>query len=139
MITIIDYKMGNVGSIVSMLARLGVEAELTSDPARIAGARKLVLPGVGAFDDGVRNLAELGITPVLQELLTTAPVPFLGICLGMQLLADSSEEGSLNGLGLIRGRVVRFRPSDPSVKVPHMGWNTVISVRPHYQIGRAHV
>jgi glutamine amidotransferase len=131
-ITVIDYQMGNAGSIMSMLARIGAEAELTSDPARIRAAEKLVLPGVGAFDDGMRHLTELGIAETLVEKMRMTSVPFLGICLGMQLLADSSEEGTLPGLGIVPGRVVRFRPSAPGVKVPHMGWNTIQPARPHY-------
>lgn len=129
MITIVDYNMGNLGSIRNMLKRLGAVAEITSDPERVAAATKLILPGVGAFDAGMKALHASGLVPVLNRRVNEARVPTLGICLGMQLMMDGSEEGTLGGLGWIRGRALRFRPDDPALKVPHMGWNSVQNLR----------
>lgn len=129
MITIVDYRMGNLGSISNMLKKIGVQALITSDPEAIATASKLILPGVGAFDAGMENLERTGLVPLLNERVLQAHVPTLGICLGMQLMTRSSEEGQRPGLGWIDARALRFRPSDPSLKVPHMGWNRVKPTR----------
>lgn len=130
MITIVDYGMGNLGSIVNMLRRAGFEARASSEPAEIAAASKLILPGVGAFDSGIQHLDELGLRAVL-ETRAQAGTPVLGICLGMQLLFEGSEEGQLPGLGWLRGRCVRFRfeAGQERLKVPHMGWNEVAPTR----------
>ena len=98
MITIVDYNMGNLGSIRNMLKKLGVEAQITADPQVIAGANRLILPGVGAFDAGIDRLHSSGLIPVLNERVVQARVPTLGICLGMQLMTRSSEEGRRAGL-----------------------------------------
>lgn len=125
MIAIIDYGMGNLGSIKNMLSRIGVESVITSDPKVIAEADRLILPGVGAFDHAMANLDRLGLIPLLNERVLDQKVPLLGICLGMQLLTRGSEEGSLRGLGWIEAETVRFRfPEDSGLRVPHMGWNT---------------
>ena len=130
MITVIDYNMGNVGSIANMIAKLGGKATLTSDPALLRSADKLILPGVGHFDRGMANLAELGIAPVLAERVVGARVPVLGICLGMQLMCRASQEGDCKGLGWIDADVVRFDPAaHPGMKVPHMGWNVARPVK----------
>ncbi len=123
MITIVDYGMGNLASIANMLKRIGCPSVTTADPAAIAAATRLILPGVGAFDTGMRNLRERGVVEVLEKRVRGDGVPLLGICLGMQLLAWSSEEGELPGLGWLEATAVRFR--GPGIKVPHMGWNTV--------------
>lgn len=133
MIAIVDYGMGNLGSIRNMLRRLGVEAAVTSDHSAIQSAQKLILPGVGAFDHGMQNLSRLGLIPVLNDVAIGKKTPILGICLGMQLLSQSSEEGQLPGLGWIDAETVRFRFPENSdrLKIPHMGWNFITCKKPH--------
>ncbi len=126
MITIIDYGMGNSGSIKNMLRKLGVASQITSDPKVIEEAGKLILPGVGAFDAGMANLRERGLAAVLDQRVKADRVPILGICLGMQLMTRRSEEGGLPGLGWIDAEARRFSvPPDSRLKVPHMGWTQV--------------
>jgi glutamine amidotransferase len=123
MIAVIDYSMGNLKSVSKALVRVGGEVVLTSDPRVAREADGIVLPGVGAFSQGVRNLEKRGFLPLLSEWRRTKK-PLLGICLGMHLLFTEGEEGGLHrGLDLIQGRVKRF---PDSVKVPHMGWNQMI-------------
>lgn len=120
MIAIIDYGMGNMHSVSKAVERLGFEAEVTSDPDRIAAAEGAILPGVGAFGDAMEHLKESGLQDVVVRYAASGK-PLLGICLGMQLLFTRSEEhGSHEGLNLLPGEVVRFRGD---YKVPHMGWN----------------
>ncbi len=123
-VAIVDYGMGNLRSVQKAFERLGHAAEVTRDPDRIVTARGVVLPGVGAFGACMTNLTTLGLAePVVHAI--RAGRPFLGICLGMQLLFDESDEfGPVAGLGILPGRVVRFR-ADDALKVPHMGWNAV--------------
>ena len=125
MITIIDYKTGNLASIANMLKKIGSPSVITSSAAEIARASKLILPGVGAFDTGMRNLIALGLLDVLNRKVLEDRVPILGICLGMQLFVGGSEEGELPGLGWVEGSVVKFKPelSEKKLKVPHMSWN----------------
>jgi glutamine amidotransferase len=133
MLLIVDYGMGNVSAIRNMLLRIGVaDVVISSDPTRCATASKIILPGVGAFDAAVRNLDERGLRGPLVEAARQR-VPILGICLGMQLLAEGSEEGVLPGLGLIPGLVKRFDPAAFSSRqrIPHMGWNDVKVARAH--------
>ena len=135
MIHVVDYGVCNLGSILNMCRRLGVEAVVTARAEEVEGAERLILPGIGAFDAGMRNLNERGLSAPLQRAAKERRVPILGICLGMQLMAESSSEGSLPGLGWVTGRVKHFtelagRPV-PGVKFPHIGWNYVESVRPH--------
>lgn len=127
MIVVVDYGMGNIGSILNMLKRIGAPARISSVPGEIATAQKIILPGVGAFDRGMSALAERGLLPVLHAKALQERVPVLGICLGMQLLTEGSDEGRLAGLGWVQGRSIRFRPdaANSRLKVPHMGWNTV--------------
>lgn len=124
MITIIDYKTGNLGSIQNILKRIGEQSVITSDKEEIARATKLILPGVGAFDTGMSNLNNLDLVDVLNEKVIIHKTPVLGICLGMQLLSMGSEEGTIPGLGWINGMTVRFKFNNVSeYKIPHMGWN----------------
>jgi glutamine amidotransferase len=129
MITIIDYGMGNLGSVVNMLRRVEVECEVTGDPARIASASRILLPGVGAFDAAMERIDAAGIRPVLDDKALRQRVPVLGICLGMQLLTRGSEEGMQPGLGWIPADTRRL-PGDLGIKIPHMGWNVAERTRP---------
>ena len=122
MIAIIDYGMGNLRSVQKALERVGAEALLTEDPACIAHSPAIVLPGVGAFGDAIETLRHTGLDEAIREAIEEGR-PFLGICLGMQLLFEESEEmGQHKGLGVFGGRVVRF---DTALKVPHIGWNQI--------------
>jgi imidazole glycerol-phosphate synthase subunit HisH len=133
MIVIIDYGMGNLGSIKNMLKKAGFPSEITNDPSEIEKAEKIVLPGVGAFDTGMRNLQENGLIPLLNQKAMVEKVPVLGLCLGAQLITDRSEEGKLPGLGWVKGETVRFRfeKENQNLKVPHMGWNILQIVQDH--------
>ncbi|HXT16701.1 MAG TPA: imidazole glycerol phosphate synthase subunit HisH [Gemmatimonadaceae bacterium] len=132
MIVIVDYGVGNLRSIANMFRKIGHAAEISSDPETIERATKLVLPGVGAFDHGMIELTKRGLLPVLNRKVLDEGTPVIGLCLGMQLLARSSEEGSVPGLGWIDAEVVRLAlPPGSPLKVPHMGWNQVRAVRPH--------
>jgi glutamine amidotransferase len=124
MIAIIDYQMGNLRSVQKALERVGHPAVITSDPAEITQAEKVILPGVGAFEDCMAELNRRGLVEPIKDVIA-ADTPFLGICLGLQLLFDVSyENGTHEGLGVLKGEVVRFDvPSE--LKVPHMGWNTL--------------
>jgi glutamine amidotransferase len=124
MIAIVDYGMGNLRSVEKALQKVGEEALVTNDAGKIRNSKGVVLPGVGAFRDCMRNLRQYGLIEPLYKFIQ-AGRPFLGICLGLQLLFTHSEEfGRYEGLGVIKGRVVRF-PNLPRLKVPHMGWNTI--------------
>jgi glutamine amidotransferase len=129
-VSIVDYGICNLGSIRNMLHKLGIESRVAGSAAEVALAEKIILPGVGAFDHGITALRERGMVDALRESAIGRRVPFLGICLGMQLFGSSTEEGTMEGLGLIPGRCVRFRPAGEStLKVPHMGWNEIVPRR----------
>ncbi len=132
-IVIIDYGMGNLGSIANMLKKVGAKAVISSDIATIENADKLILPGVGAFDHGMRNLNELGLIPLLNTKVLQDKTPTLGVCLGMQLFSQKSEEGILSGLGWIEAETRRFNFNQEQLglKVPHMGWNLINLKQPH--------
>lgn len=126
MITIVNYGMGNLGSVQNMFKRIGVPSEISGDPEVVAKASKLLLPGVGAFDAAMQKIAESGLREVMDRKVLEEKVPTLGICLGMQLLTNGSEEGVLPGLGWIPARCFRFSfPEGSKLKIPHMGWNYV--------------
>lgn len=130
MITIVDYGMGNLGSVRNMFKRIGVESQITGDLAIIEKAEKLLLPGVGAFDTAMQQINEGGFRELLNKKVLEEKVPTLGICLGMQLLTNSSEEGKLPGLGWIAAKTVKFSFEEGSpLKVPHMGWNRIYEKR----------
>ena len=130
MIAVIDYGMGNVGSIINMLRKIGVESILTNEENVIDHADKLILPGVGAFDKGMQNLNESGLSDVIKKNVKQMKKPLLGICLGMQLLGRKSEEGNSAGLGLIPFDNKRFLfDENIQLKIPHMGWDMITPVR----------
>lgn len=123
-VIIIDYGMGNIGSIDNMLKYLGVKAVISSDVNVISSADKIILPGVGHFDRAMININNLGLVDVLKEMALVKKKPFLGICLGMQIMCESSDEGVLPGLSFVQAEVKKFDfGSDSKLKVPHMGWN----------------
>lgn len=133
MIVIVDYGVGNLGSIINMLKKVGVKAIASSDPTVIEEAEKLILPGIGAFDAGMEKLNERRLVPLLNKLVLEKKVPVLGLCLGLQLMTKGSEEGQLAGLGWFDAETVRFNfgANQVNLKIPHMGWNTIEIRHPH--------
>lgn len=129
MIKVLDYGMGNTASMLNMIRKAGDKAELCSKPGDLDSATAIILPGVGSFDNGIIKLENSGLLKALRCKVIEEKKPFLGVCLGMQLLFEKSEEGKLPGLGWICGDVTRFDFSDSQsfrrLKVPHMGWNVV--------------
>lgn len=124
MIGIIDYGLGNLRSVLGAIEKLGFQGTISSDSDELSQADKLILPGVGAFGDGIRNLKARGLIDPLNDLVTQQRKPILGICLGFQLLSEGSEEyGDHEGLGWISGRVKRIEPGPEQLRVPHVGWN----------------
>jgi len=132
MVIIVDYGVGNLASIANMARKAGTDCVISSEPAVVAAADKLILPGVGAFDHGMANLEERGLVPALNESAMRRRVPTLGLCLGMQLMGRGSAEGGRPGLRWLAADSVRFRfPGDPgALKVPHMGWNYIQPAAP---------
>ena len=129
-VTIVDYGMGNIGSLINMFRRIGVQSEVVADLRSIERARKIMLPGVGAFGAAMDRIDALGLRSVLRAKALEERVPFMGICLGMQLMTRSSEESpDAKGLDLIPANTVRF-PRVAGLKVPHMGWNEVTVSKP---------
>jgi glutamine amidotransferase len=124
MISIIDYGMGNIGSLENMVRKVGGKVAVVRDPESIRNAAALIMPGVGSFDNAMRRLGESGLEAAINEAVMSRGVPILCICLGAQLATQSSEEGSLPGFGWIKGRTVKFNfPAELGLRVPHMGWN----------------
>ena len=131
MITIVDYGMGNLGSVFNMFKKIGVASKIASDLEEIKSATKLLLPGVGSFDKAMQKINSSGIKEVLDYKVLKEKTPILGICLGMQLLMNNSEEGAEPGLGYINGYAKKFQFSkEKKLKVPHMGWNIVKKAKP---------
>lgn len=131
-VAIVDYGLGNLRSVAGAVTRLGHDAVISSDVAELQRSAKLILPGVGAFGDGMRRLEERGLIPVLQRLVFDLQRPILGVCLGAELMARDSEEfGHHDGLGWIDASVKRISPADASLRVPHVGWNAVHQHAPH--------
>lgn len=125
MIAILDYGLGNLGSIANMLKVIGEKSKITNDSDEIKASDGMILPGVGAFDAGMQRLNDTGLTEIIKDYAKSGK-PILGICLGMQLLGNKSEEGNLSGLGLIPFECVRFDlPENSELKIPHMGWDIV--------------
>ena len=124
MIAIIDYDAGNIKSVEKALHYLGEETTVTRDPQTLLNADKVILPGVGSFGQAMENLHTYGLVPVIHEIVEKK-TPFLGICLGLQLLFESSEESpGAEGLGILKGKILKI-PSSPGLKIPHMGWNSL--------------
>lgn len=125
MIVIVDFGLGNVHSIKNMFKRINErKVSISSDLETIKNASKIILPGVGAFDNGMKNLQEYRLINILNKMALDEKVPVLGICLGMQLMTQGSEEGNLPGLGWFDAKAVKFNLA-PDLKVPHMGWNYI--------------
>ena len=129
MIAIIDYDMGNLGSIKNMIKKIGGQSIISNNKSDLMKAEGIILPGVGSFDTGVRNLKKYDLYNYIQDLAKDKKIPILGICLGMQLLCKSSEEGKEIGLGLVEANAIKFSDND-ILKIPHMGWSFVQKTKP---------
>ncbi len=125
MITIIDYGLGNLVSVKNMLKKLGAESVITDKIPEIEASEKMILPGVGAFDNGMSLIKQKGLLEVLNKKAVQEKIPVLGICLGMQLLTKGSEEGIEPGLGWVDAQTVKFSFNDKVLKIPHMGWSYI--------------
>ena len=130
MIHIVDYQAGNLTSVKRALDYLGLQAQITADAAQVRTAERIIFPGVGHAASAMHVLRERGLDEALRDAFRGG-VPILGICLGTQIILTHSEEGDTPCLGLLPGRCVRLRLNDPSLKIPHMGWNAVEVIRPH--------
>lgn len=132
MIAIVNYGLGNIQAIANIYGRINLPVRIASCAAELAGAKKVILPGVGAFDWAMDRLNKSGMRDALDELVLGQQVPVLGICVGMQMLARSSDEGIIPGLGWINGEVKKFDPAGAreTTRLPHMGWNDVTVVQP---------
>lgn len=125
MITVIDYGMGNIGALTNMIEYVGYKTKISSDPNEIRKARKIILPGVGRMDVAMKLINKIGIDDAIKEASENIDIKILGICLGMQMLFEESEEGNSKGIGLIKGRVKKFNFKGKELKIPHMGWNNI--------------
>ena len=128
-IVLVDYGMGNLRNVGRALERAGAKPRETDDPAVVRDCERLIVPGVGALGDALGDLDARGLTDAIREHILRGR-PYLGICVGMQILLDEGEEGPARGLGVVPGQVTRF-PDSPTLPVPHMGWNRVEPTRPH--------
>jgi len=134
MITLIDYKAGNLTSVKRALDHLGISAQISANPDEVRRAEKIIFPGVGAAGAAMEVLRERNLDSALKEAFK-AGIPILGICIGCQIILTHSEEGDTPGLDILPGACVRFRLSDPALKIPHMGWNAVSVLKPHPLLG----
>ena len=127
MIKLVDYGVGNIQAFMTLYKRMGVDAQRAETPQELAGATRLVLPGVGHFDHAMQRLNDSGMRPVLEEMVMGNRVPLMGVCVGMQMLASGSDEGTLRGLNFVSGRVRAFASNALSAQLPmpHMGWNNL--------------
>lgn len=125
MLVIIDYGMGNLGSIKNIIKKIGSDATISNDKQTILNATKLILPGVGNFKEAMINLQKLELISILNQKVLVDKTPILGICLGMQLMTSFSEEGQSNGLNWISAKTTKFNFESDKIKVPHMGWNEI--------------
>ena len=125
MIAIIDYGLGNIFAFANILKQLGTDFIIADNKSKLDGAKKIILPGVGAFDQAMSLLNKSGMRQKIDELVLSYEIPIVGICVGMQIMANSSEEGSSDGLGYINAKVKKIRPNNPKYIIPHMGWNTI--------------
>ena len=130
MITIVDYNAGNLRSVKRACDAVGIESVVSSDPDVVVRAERVIFPGVGAAPSAMATLRTSGLDEALRQAFAKG-TPILGICLGTQIVLDTSEEGDQGCLGLVKGKTVRFALSDPRLKIPHIGWNSVEIVRPH--------
>ena len=126
-VLVLDYGMSNLASLARSLEKCSASPKISSDPADLILADKIILPGVGSFAEGIANLHQLGLVKPLQDIASQQSIPILGICLGMQLLATSGNEGyEVDGLNLIPGKVVKLKPNNDVDRVPHVGWNNIV-------------
>ena len=131
MITIVDYKAGNLTSVQRALSHLGIESQISSDAHTIAQAERIIFPGVGHAASAMVSIKEAGIDKALHTAFQKG-TPIMGICLGTQIILETSQEGDVATLGLLEGACVKFNLQDPTLKIPHMGWNQVAITQPHY-------
>lgn len=129
MIVIVNYGLGNLGSVLNMFKKIGVPAKISENINDIESAEKILIPGVGSFDKGISKLNQTGYTELLNKKVLLDKVPTLGICLGMQLMTKGSEEGTLPGLGWFDAQTVKFKIDTNKFKIPHMGWNEIKEVK----------
>jgi glutamine amidotransferase len=134
-IVVVDYGMGNLGTVATKIKKMDTSVVITSNPEEISQADKIILPGVGSFKAGMENLKNRNLIPILDKKVVREKTPILGICLGMQLFTKKSEEGFVDGLGWIDAETIRFRFHDTQngLKIPHMGWNT-ITIKNHHMV-----
>ena len=125
MIAIVNYKLGNINAFANILKQLDTDHIIADNKDKLDGVTKIILPGVGAFDQAMSLLNKSGMRQRIDELVINDQIPIIGICVGMQIMARSSEEGSITGLGYINAKVKKIRPDNPNYIIPHMGWNTI--------------